>query len=134
MFSLQTRHSAWAVYPYSLPLSHFSEASLGDPEALARTIKQLGLSKQAKPIRSQIDPRRYVSAAGGDESLLKLVALAGQTSYSYYYSDRALECKTVLPLLAGGFVFRGSEQDPLHLPLHVSMESRASPGRLASGP
>ena len=120
-FSLQSRHSSWSVYPYSLPLSHFEPGDVGDPEALARTLKTLGLSKQAKAIRSQIDPRRYVNAAGGDGSALNLVALAGQTSYSYYY-DRAFECKTVLPLLAGGFVFRGRESDPLQLPLRVSSE------------
>ena len=121
-FSLQTRHSSWAVYPYSLPLSQFAEGAIGNPEALAKTIKQEALSKQAKPLRSQIDPRRFLSASGDDNMALNLVALAGQISYSYYY-ERSFECRAILPLLAGGFLFRGREQDPLQTPLHVSRET-----------
>jgi len=116
-FSLQARHSQWAVYPYSLPLSHFAEAMLGDADALAKTIKQEALSRQAKPLRAQSDPRRFVSASGGDATL-NLAALAGQ-SYSPYY-ERSFECRALLPLLAGGFLFRGRETDPLQTLVRVS--------------
>jgi len=116
-FSLQVRHSQWAVYPYSLPLSHFAEESLGDADALAKTVKQEALSKQAKPLRAQSDPRRFVSASGGDATL-NLAALAGQ-SYSPYY-ERSFECRALLPLLAGGFLFRGRETDPLQTLVRVS--------------
>jgi len=116
-FSLQTRHSQWAIYPYSLPLSQFSEEMLGDADALAKTIKQEALSKQAKPLRAQSDPRRFVSASGGDATL-NLAALAGQ-SYSPYY-ERSFECRALLPLLAGGFLFRGRETDPLQTLVRVS--------------
>ncbi len=116
-FSLQSRHSQWAVYPYSLPLSHFDESMLGDADALAKTIKQEALSRQAKPLRAQSDPRRFVSASGGDATL-NLAALAGQ-SYSPYY-ERSFECRALLPLLAGGFLFRGRETDPLQTLVRVS--------------
>jgi len=116
-FSLQTRHSQWAVYPYSLPLGQFSEEMLGDADALAKTVKQEALSKQARPLRAQSDPRRFVSASGG-EATLNLAALAGQ-SYSPYY-ERSFECRALLPLLAGGFLFRGRETDPLQTLLRVS--------------
>ena len=69
LFSLQARHSQWAIYPYSLPLGHFSEEMIGDADALAKTIKQEALSRQAKPLRAQSDPRRFVSASGGDATL-----------------------------------------------------------------
>ena len=116
-FSLQTRHSQWAVYPYSLPLSQFAEEMLGDADALAKTVKQEALSKQARPLRAQSDPRRFVSASGGDATL-NLAALAGQ-SYSPYY-ERSFECRALLPLLAGGFLFRGRETDPLQTLVRVS--------------
>ncbi len=116
-FSLQARHSQWAVYPYSLPLSSFSEEVLGDADSLAKTIKQEALSKQAKPLRAQSDPRRFVSASGGDATL-NLAALAGQ-SYSPYY-ERSFECRALLPLLAGGFLFRGRETDPLQTLVRVA--------------
>ncbi len=116
-FSLQARHSQWAIYPYSLPLSSFAEEALGDADALAKTIKQEALSKQAKPLRAQSDPRRFVSASGGDATL-NLAALAGQ-SYSPYY-ERSFECRALLPLLAGGFLFRGRETDPLQTLVRVS--------------
>ncbi|MDQ2799746.1 MAG: DEAD/DEAH box helicase, partial [Armatimonadota bacterium] len=133
LFSLQTRHSAWALYPYSLPLSHFAERTLGDAEALAKTIKQEALSKQAKPIRSQIDPRRFLSASGNDSTVLNLVALTGQGSYSYYF-ERSFECRALLPLLAGGFVFRGREADPLQTVLRVSAETGQAQIELAQTP
>ncbi len=117
LFSLQARHSQWAIYPYSLPLSSFAEEALGDADALAKTIKQEALSKQAKPLRAQSDPRRFVSASGGDATL-NLAALAGQ-SYSPYY-ERSFECRALLPLLAGGFLFRGRETDPLQTLVRVS--------------
>ena len=124
-FSLQERHSEWALYPYSLPLSYFSEEMLGDPDALGKAIKQQKLSKEAKPVRAQIDPKRFVSAFGSGTDTLKFIALAGQGAYSYYY-EKSFECKTLLPLLAGGFVFRGRENVPLQTPVHVSAE----PGRV----
>ena len=130
-FSLQTRHSAWALYPYSLPLSHFSEEMLGDAEALAKTIKQEALSKQAKPLRAQSDPRRFVSASGGDAPL-NLAVLAGQ-SYSPYY-ERSFECRALLPLLAGGFVFRGRESDPLQTVLRVFAATGLAQVELAQTP
>ena len=117
LFSLQARHSQWAIYPYSLPLGHFSEEMIGDADALAKTIKQEALSRQAKPLRAQSDPRRFVSASGGDATL-NLAALAGQ-SYSPYY-ERSFECRALLPLLAGGFLFRGREADPLQTLVRVS--------------
>ncbi|MGI4789301.1 MAG: SNF2-related protein [Janthinobacterium lividum] len=123
-FSLQQRHSEWAIFPYSLALSLFPDGMPDDPEVLGKVIKQLKLSKQAKTLRSQIDPRRFSSAFGGREGLLNLIALAGEGSYSYYY-EKAFEPKALLPLLAGGFVFRGRENDPLQIPLSVSAE----PGR-----
>jgi len=116
-FSLQARHSQWAIYPYSLPLSQFAEEMLGDADALAKTVKQEVLSKQARPLRAQSDPRRFVSASGGDATL-NLAALAGQ-SYSPYY-ERSFECRALLPLLAGGFLFRGRETDPLQTLVRVS--------------
>lgn len=116
-FSLQARHSQWAIYPYSLPLGHFAEEMVGDADALAKTVKQEALSKQAKPLRAQSDPRRFVSASGGDATL-NLAALAGQ-SYSPYY-ERSFECRALLPLLAGGFLFRGREADPLQTLVRVS--------------
>ncbi len=124
-FSLQTRQSQWVLLPYSLALSHFAPEMIGDGPALAKTIKQEALSRQAKAVRT-VDPRRFVNAAGGEEAetVLKMVALAGQTSYSYsYYSDRSFDPSGLLPLLAGGFVFRGREQDPLQLLLSVSAET-----------
>ena len=121
-FSLQQRRSEWALYPYSLPMSHFAEEMLGDPETLGRAIKQHKLSKQAKPLRTQIDPKRFVGAFGSGEETLKFIALAGQGSYSYYY-EKSFEAKSLLPLLAGGFVFRGRENDPLQFPLRVSAET-----------
>ena len=133
LFSLQTRHSNWAVYPYSLPLSHFGEGVIGDAEALAKIIKQEALSKQAKPLRSQIDPRRFVSASGDDNTALNLVSLAGQISYSYYY-ERSFECRAILPLLAGGFLFRGREQDPLQVPVRVSSETGIAQVELTQTP
>ena len=131
LFSLQTRHSEWAVYPYSLPLSHFGEEQTGDGDALAKTIKQEALSKQARPLRAQSDPRRFVSASGGDATL-NLAALAGQ-SYSPYY-ERSFECRALLPLLAGGFVFRGREADPLQALLRVSATKGAARVELAQTP
>jgi len=116
-FSLQARHSQWAIYPYSLPLGQFAEEMLGDADALAKTVKQEALSKQARPLRAQSDPRRFVSASGGDATL-NLAALAGQ-SYSPYY-ERSFECRALLPLLAGGFLFRGREADPLQTLVRVS--------------
>ena len=132
-FSLQMRHSTWAVYPYSLPLSHFAEGTIGDADALAKTIKQEALSKQAKPLRSQLDPRRFVSASGDDTTALNLVSLAGQISYSYYY-ERSFECRAILPLLAGGFIFKGREQDPLQIPLRVSGDTGTAQVELTQMP
>ena len=120
-FSLQQRRSQWTIFPCSLPTSFFSDAMLTDPDALGKAVKQQHLSKQAKLLRSQIDPRRYVSAFGGMADALKMVALAGQGSYAYYY-EKSFECKSLLPLLAGGFVFRGRENDPLQFPLRVAAE------------
>ena len=123
-FSLQERRSEWAVFPYTLPLSLVAEADLSSPDALGKFIKSGKLSKQAKPLRSQIDHRRFVPAFGLSPDALKLAALAGQGNYSYYY-EKAFEPKSLLPLLAGGFVFRGRENDPLRDPVRVSAE----PGR-----
>ena len=124
-FSLQLRQNQWYLIPYSLALSQFAPGTLGDGPALAKTIKQEALSKQAKVVRT-VDPRRFVNAAGTDEAdtVLKLIALAGQSSYSYsYFSDRSFDPSGLLPLLAGGFVFRGREQDPLQILLSVSTET-----------
>lgn len=124
-FSLQTRQNQWVLLPYSLTLSSFAPEMIGDGPALAKTIKQEALSRQAKAVRT-VDPRRFVNAAGGEEAetVLKMVALAGQSSYSYsYYSDRSFDPSGLLPLLAGGFVFRGREQDPLQILLSVSAET-----------
>ena len=124
-FSLQLRQNQWYLIPYSLALSQFAPGTLGDGPALAKTIKQEALSKQAKIVRT-VDPRRFVNAAGTEEAdtVLKLVALAGQSSYSYsYFSDRSFDPSGLLPLLAGGFVFRGREQDPLQILLSVSTET-----------
>jgi len=122
LFSLQQRRSSWLLFPYSLPLSHFSERMLGDPDEMGKTVKQQKLSKQAKPLRAQIDPRRFAAAFGGGTDVLKLIALAGQGAYAHYY-EKAYEAKSLLPLLAGGFVFRGRENDPLQVPLRVSAET-----------
>ena len=124
-FSLQLRQHQWHLLPYSLALSHFDRDALGDGPVLAKTIQQEALSKQAKAVRS-VDPRRFVSAGNADDAdtVLKMVALAGQSSYSYsYYSDRSFDPSGLLPLLAGGFVFRGREQDPLQILLSVSAET-----------
>ena len=112
-FSLQQRRSEWLLFPYSLPLSHFSERQLTEPAELGKTIKLGKLSKQAKPLKSQLDPRRFAAAFGGGADILKLIAASG--SYSYY-SEKSFEPKSLLPLLAGGFVFRGRENDPLQIP------------------
>ncbi len=123
-FSLQERRSEWAIYPYTLPLSLLAETDLGDADALGKFIKSGKLSKQAKPLRSQIDPRRFVPAFGLGADALKLAALAGSGSYGYY--EKAFEPPILLPLLAGGFVFRGRESDPLQAPVRVSpMPGRA---------
>ncbi len=123
-FSLQQRRSEWLLFPHSLPLSHFSERMLGEPAELGKIIKTGKLSKQAKPIKSQLDPRRFMSAFGGGADILKMIAASGSGSYSYYY-EKSFEPKSLLPLLAGGFVFRGRENDPLQFPLWVATE----PGR-----
>ncbi len=121
LFSLQQRRSAWLLFPYSLPLSHFSERMLGDPDEMGRTVNLGKLSKEAKPLRAQIDPRRF-AAAGGGTDVLKLIALTGQGAYAHYY-EKAYDAKSLLPMLAGGFVFRGRENDPLQAPLRVSAET-----------
>ena len=124
-FSLQMRQNQWYLLPYSLALSQFAPDTLGNGPALAKTIQQEALSRQAKAVRT-VDPRRFVNAASADEAdtVLKLVALAGQSSYSYsYFSDRSFDPSGLLPLLAGGFVFRGREQDPLQILLSVSPET-----------
>ena len=123
-FSLQERRSEWTLFPCTLPLSHFSEETLGASDALGKTIKQGKLSKESKLLRSQIDPRRFVSGFGGSGDTLKMAALAGQSSYSYGF-ERSFSAQTLLPLLAGGFVFRGRESNPLQYPVTVSAE----PGR-----
>ena len=124
-FSLQLRQSQWLLLPYSLALSSFAPEMLGDGPALAKVIQQEALSRQAKIVRT-VDPRRFVSAASTEDTdtVLKVIALAGQSSYSYsYYSDRSFDPSGLLPLLAGGFVFRGREQDPLQTLLFVSTET-----------
>ena len=123
-FSLQERRSEWAIFPYTLPLSLLADADLSDAAALSKFVKSGKLSRQAKPLRSPIDPRRFVPAFGLGPDALKLAALAGQGNYSFYY-EKAFDPSALLPLLTGGFVFRGRESDPLQAPVAVS----AAPGR-----
>ena len=123
-FSLQERRSEWAIFPYTLPLSLLADADLSDAAALSKFVKSGKLSRQAKPLRSPIDPRRFVPAFGLGPDALKLAALAGQGNYSFYY-EKAFNPSALLPLLTGGFVFRGRESDPLQAPVAVS----AAPGR-----
>ena len=123
-FSLQERRSEWAIFPYTLPLTLLVDADLTDADVLGKFVKSGKLSKQAKPLRSPIDPRRFVPAFGLGPDALKLAALAGQGNYSFYY-EKAFEPSALLPLLAGGFVFQGRESDPLQVPVAVS----AVPGR-----
>jgi len=139
LFSLQTRREQWAVFPYALPLSLFPDGPPAGDALLAAAIKKLKLSRQAKPVRSAGDVRRFVPTAGGEAAVLALGVLTGE---SYYYGyERSFDCRALLPLLAGGLVFRGREQDPLHLPLTVhaetasaSVELRETPDGLALDP
>ncbi len=129
-FSVQERRSEWAVFPYTLPLSFLAGADLTDPDALGKFLKAGKLSKQAKALRSQIDPRRFVPVLGLGPDSLKFAALAGQGNYSYFY-EKAFEPSVLLPLLAGGFVFRGRESDPLQSPVRVSAQSGRAEVELA---
>ena len=121
-FSLQSRANAWGGYPYALPISHFTEEMLEDPEALAQHITVQNLSSQVKAVRSLGDPRRFALAFGGDRATLISLLSAFENTYSYYY-ERSTDIKALLPLLAGGAIFRGTENDPLRSLLYVAAES-----------
>ncbi len=132
-FSLQERRSEWAIFPYTLPLSLFADADLAGADALGAFIKRQKLSKLAKSVRSQIDPRRFVPAFGLGPDALKLAALAGSGNSLYAY-EKAFEPQTLLPLLVGGFVFRGRENDPLQAPVQVSADAGRAEVELVQTP
>ena len=120
-FSLQSRSSTWGGYPYALPAALIPPGTLADPEALALFIRQERLSDQAKAVRSLGDPRRFAQAFGGDRATLTALLSAFENTYSYYY-ERSTDVKALLPLLAGGTIFRGTENDPLRTLLYVSAD------------
>ena len=117
-FSLQTRHSPWAIYPYSLPLSHFAEEMLGDADALAKTIKQEALSKQAKPLRAQSDPRRFVSASGGDAT--PEPGRAGRPDPTPPTTSGRLSAARCCPCWRAASSFAGARRTRSKRPLRVS--------------
>ena len=119
VFSLQTHGSSWSVTPYGLAARYFATHQLGDRAALAAAIAELGLSAQARPIRSRISRQGY---PGASEAELAAVNLAAGNPYGmsgYGYGREAAYYEPVLALLPGCLVYQGDEGDPLQERLEV---------------
>lgn len=119
-FSLQKRASYWGVYLYNLPASHFPAETWSDPAEVAKTVKTLRLSAQAKQVRSQPDSARFVNATHELRTAAHLSLMAQH--FYYYASERTSSLSSLFPLLKDGPLFLGTENNPLRTPLHIHLD------------
>ena len=119
-FSLQKRYSSWSLFPYGLPVGHFSPEVRDDPQAIARIVRQEKLSGKVTAVRSLGNPRRFANLTDGSHAALQVLVAVGQ--YGYYYGGASNTGATLLPQIADNLVFQGSEASPLQKRLNVSRQ------------
>lgn len=125
-FSLQHLNNAWSLVAYSAPAEYFPDGA--DREAVAHVLA----TKDRPPIplhnaRYTTTPAQsYVNATHVQASLVRSV---GETNYyaGGLYGGASAGLGMMLPLLAGGPVFRGTQREPLQQPLEVITD----PARIA---
>jgi non-specific serine/threonine protein kinase len=122
-FSLQTRGNSWAVVPYTVASSFFSEAARQDTGEAARVVAEQKLSSQALKIGPYESggQRVYANVTHAQAALVKMLASSG-LYYGNYYGGATLDYGAIFALLARGPLFFGTDKDPLKQPLEICTE------------
>lgn len=131
-FSLQKRYSSWGLFPYGLAASHFPPEVRNDLQAVARVVKQEKLSGKVTAVRSLGNPRRFVNLTDGSQAALQVLVAVGQ--YGYYYGGASNTGASLLPQIADGLVYQGTEGNPLQKRLDVFRELGAPTLELSETP
>jgi non-specific serine/threonine protein kinase len=127
-FSLQQANNVWSLVPYSLPAELFPDSAATDRGEAARVLAVI----DPPPIPVRIPAygtssgQLFVNATHLQSSMVRSL---GETSYypGGLYGSGSSGLGMMLPLLAGGPVFRGTSREPLQQPLAVLTD----PARIA---
>ncbi len=112
-FNLLNWGGRYQIHPYMLPVKSFTDAAIGDRDAMAAEILRMGLGRKARRVQGTRGLGKAVSASPGE------IAAAGMLADSWrYYSDMSLN--VVLPLLTDSIVLTGNHNAELKKQVRVS--------------
>jgi non-specific serine/threonine protein kinase len=120
VFSLQEHGGSWSIVPHTLAARYFATSALADREAIAQAIAEMGLSEQAKPLRSRISQRAYPNASEHEIAAANMAL--GNPYAMYSYGREGSYYEAVLSFLPGCLVYRGEQGDPLGERIEVLAE------------
>jgi non-specific serine/threonine protein kinase len=122
IFSLLQGYAGWHLTPFRLSVRYFPEEIWRDNAALIEFLKtRKDLWREAKVVRSAVDPARIANATEDIAQATHVLAVASQ-GYSSYGMSTSLQFTGILPRITGYPLFRGRDYDPLVKPLRAIAE------------
>jgi non-specific serine/threonine protein kinase len=121
--SLQPLGESWGIVPYAVPAEHFPVSAATDLKETARVLATADppLEPVRVPAYENGGGRSYINATHMQSSVIRSLSNLG-----YYwgrsFGNGSLDLSVIIPMLAGGPIFRGTQHDPLQQPVEVFTE------------